>query len=69
MNLRDDLNTKVDASGFTLTAVCVRAGVSTGTPSHWNERTSPNQSTYDRLIAALDEMIAERAEKMKAAGL
>lgn len=53
-----------------MTAVCERADVSTGTPTHWAAgRTAPNQATYDKLIAALSKMVAERAECIKAAGI
>lgn len=70
MNLFTDLKEKVDAAGFPMTAVCERAGVSSGTPSHWGAgRVAPNQSTYDRLMTALAELIAERNASMKAAGL
>ncbi|MFT4118732.1 hypothetical protein [Bradyrhizobium sp.] len=70
MNLYDDLRSKVDAAGFPMTTVCDRAGVSSGTPSHWGAgRVTPNQSTYDRLMTALAELIAERNASMKAAGL
>lgn len=70
MNLLDDLRTKVKAAGFTMKAVCEHAGVSTGTPTHWAAgRTAPNQATYDKLIAAVTEMVAERADRIKAAGI
>ncbi len=53
-----------------MTAVCERAGVSSGTPTHWAAgRVAPNQATYDKMIDALRELIAERAERMKEVGL
>lgn len=70
VNLYEDLRAKVDAAGFTMTAVCEKAGVSSGTPTHWAAgRTSPTQATYDRLVNAIRELIAERAERMRAVGL
>lgn len=70
VNLYDDLRRKVDAAGFTMTSLCERAGVSTGTPTHWAAgRTAPNQRTYDKLVATLREMIAERDAAIRAAGL
>ncbi len=70
MNLYKDIAGKIAASGFTVTAVCERAGVSSGTPSHWKAgNTSPNQGTYNRMIAALELMCRERADKIKAAGI
>lgn len=70
MNLYQDLKDKVEAAGFTMTAVCESAGVSTGTPTHWAAgRTAPNQATYDKLIAALRTMVSERAKRIEAAGL
>lgn len=70
MNLYDDLKSKVDAAGVTMASVCARAGVSTGTPTHWAAgRVSPNQKTYDRLMAALREIVRERAERIKSSGL
>lgn len=70
VNLHNDLKDKVKASGFTMTAVCERAGVSTGTPPHWEAgRAQPNQSTYDKMVAALRDMVQERDAKIKAAGL
>ena len=70
VDLSEDLRTKVKAAGFTMTAVCKRAGVSTGTPSHWAAgRTTPNQASYNKLMAALQEMIAEREAAIKEAGL
>lgn len=70
MNLHEDLKRKIAAAGFTVTAVCIRAGVSTGTPAHWNAGNSaPNQSTYNKMVVALAELIAEREEAMKSAGL
>ena len=70
MNLHEDLKAKVEAAGFTMTAVCRRAGVSTGTPTHWEAGNSaPNQSTYDKMITALNALITERTEAMKKAGL
>lgn len=70
VNLYDDLRLKVAATGFTMTAVCERAGVSTGTPTHWAAgRTAPNQKTYNKLLDALRDMVAERAARIKSAGL
>lgn len=72
MNLYEDLKKKVDAAGFTMKAVCEKAGVSSGTPSHWAaspQRTKPTQRTYDKLIHALKEMIEEREQDMKAVGV
>lgn len=70
MNLYDDLRNKVHTAGFTMTEVCQRAGVSTGTPSHWKAgRVLANQRTYDKLLSALREMVAERNDRMRAAGI
>lgn len=70
VDLSEDLRTKVKAAGFTMTAVCKRAGVSTGTPVHWAAgRTTPNQASYNKLMAALQEMISEREAAIKEAGL
>lgn len=70
VNLIEDLRTKVKAAGFTMKAVCDRAGVSSGTPSHWAAgRTTPNQRTYDKLTAALRDMVAERDAKIRKSGL
>lgn len=72
MSLYEDLKQKVEASGFSMGQVCIKAGVSSGTPSHWGStppRTTPNQRTYDRLIQAINELSKERAEKMREAGL
>lgn len=70
MNLYSDLAAKIAASGFTVTAVCDRANVSSGTPTHWKAgRTSPNQSTYHRMIEALSLMCSERADNIKKAGI
>lgn len=68
--LYDDVKAKADAAGFSMKAVCIEAGVSSGTPSHWkSERTAPNEKTYNRMIAAIDKLIVKRAEKMKQAGI
>ena len=70
MNLYENLDQQIKAAGFNWSDVCKRANVSTGTPSHWkNGTSSATQRTYDKLKAALDEMIAERCEDMKKAGL
>lgn len=70
VNLYDDLKEKVDAAGFKMKTVCEKAGVSSGTPSHWaSKRTTPNQRTYDKIVKALCELANERAEKMKGAGV
>lgn len=70
MNLYDDLRKKVVSAGFTMKAVCEHAGVSSGTPSHWAAgRTAPNQKTYDKLLAALRVMVAERDASIKKSGL
>jgi transcriptional regulator with XRE-family HTH domain len=70
VKLQEDLNEKVQASGFTMSAVCRRAGVSSGTVTHWLAgRATPNQTTYDRLIAALTELVAERESEMRRAGV
>lgn len=70
MNLLQDLDRRINAAGLKWTHVCQRAGVSTGTPTHWREgRTAPTQTTYDKLCKAIDEMIAERCEEMRKAGL
>lgn len=69
MNLYDDLKKKIEAAGFSMTEVCNEGGVSSGTPSHWRERSAPNQKTYDKLVAALDRLVKRRAEKMREAGI
>lgn len=72
MNLYDDLKHKVDAAGFKMKAVCEKAGVSSGTPSHWAAtppRTTPNQRTYNKMVNALGEMVKERDARMRAAGV
>jgi transcriptional regulator with XRE-family HTH domain len=69
MNLHDDLKKKVEAAGFSMTEVCNEAGVSSGTPSHWRSRSSPNQKTYDKLVDALYRLVDRRAHEMREAGI
>lgn len=72
VNLYDDLKSKVAAARVPMKTVCERAGVSSGTPSHWAAvppRTTPNQRTYDKMIKALQAIVAERDKDMKEAGV
>lgn len=71
MDLYSDIKAKVEASGFTWAAVCDRAEVSPSTVTNWSrpDGSKPNQTTYDRMIGALAEMVRERDQKMQTAGL
>lgn len=70
MDLYADLKEKVTTSGFTMAKVARKANVSTGTATHWaNGRSTPNQSTYNRMIYALHELVKERETSMRNVGL
>jgi transcriptional regulator with XRE-family HTH domain len=70
MDLYSDIKTKVSAAGLSMREVCEEAGVSSGTPTHWKSgRTAPNQNTYNRMIKAVDTLVARRAVAMRAAGI
>lgn len=70
MDLFEDIKVKSKASGFPISAIAERAGISTGTPTHWAQgRSTPNQSTYNRMMNALQELISERDVKMRSVGL
>lgn len=67
-----DLMTQAEAAGTTLTELCRRSGVARSTPQRWMEKDTtagPTLNTMQKLRDALAAVVAERKQKMAAAGL
>lgn len=66
----EEIITQAEAVGSNLTELCRRSGVSRSTPQVWIDgRGGPTLATLNKLRDALAAVVAERKEKMQAAGL
>ena len=61
-----EYDAKRKAAGISNLDLAVRCGVSEVTMSRWrNNKQMPTAESWLRMVAALDEMIAERAEQLR----
>ena len=58
---------RASASGVTMAAICDRAGIARSTPSRWRaDSNGATMRTLNALHNALNEIIAERSDKLNA---
>lgn len=60
-----ELFERAELSGQPMLPVLKRAGVAYSTWTRWKQGADPQLSTLDRVLAALDELIEERAEVLR----